>query len=284
MLYIGCPMWSQSVWKGTLFSSHTSSQTFLSQYASVFNSVEGNTTFYATPKPETIEMWASQIPESFQFTFKIHQSFTHECLLHCDTDQILEWLELFSALKNNIGSFIFQLPKRFSPADAERLFLHLEQFSNFKLSVEVRHPDFFDKGQHEIAFNRTLRDLGVERVIMDTRGVFAAKPESEAIIDAQQKKPRLPVHAVATTNSPIVRFVGHPDLTTNRDIYAPWLKKVSQWLSEGKTPYLFFHTPDNQFAPQLCRQFLQDLKVDHPILALWEGEKEHQMQGDLFSF
>ncbi len=50
MLYIGCPQWSSNAWKGNLFSSQCKNADMLSQYAQHFNSVEGNTSFYADPR------------------------------------------------------------------------------------------------------------------------------------------------------------------------------------------------------------------------------------------
>jgi hypothetical protein len=44
---LGCPMWSNQQWVGELFTSNAKPADFLRQYSSVFNTVEGNTTFYA---------------------------------------------------------------------------------------------------------------------------------------------------------------------------------------------------------------------------------------------
>ena len=49
MLYLGCPLWANPHWRGSLYPQGTSSSDFLAHYAAVFNSVEGNTSFYADP-------------------------------------------------------------------------------------------------------------------------------------------------------------------------------------------------------------------------------------------
>ena len=54
MLYIGCPQWSSNAWKGNLFSRQCKNADMLSEYAQHFNSVEGNTSFYADPSPDTV--------------------------------------------------------------------------------------------------------------------------------------------------------------------------------------------------------------------------------------
>ncbi len=40
---------------------------YLNQYASVFNTVVGNTTFYAVPPEETVQRWLAATPDDFQF-------------------------------------------------------------------------------------------------------------------------------------------------------------------------------------------------------------------------
>ncbi|KOO10648.1 hypothetical protein AKJ18_33160, partial [Vibrio xuii] len=92
---------------------------------------------------------------------------------------------------------------------------------NFPIGVEVRHLEFFAKGDAEKALNHWLIEKGYDRIIMDSRPVFAAKPENEAIIDAQMKKPKVPVHAIATAANPMIRFIGHPEESKNYDFLAP---------------------------------------------------------------
>ena len=53
------------------------SKTHLEYYASLFNSVEINRTFYTLPRPSTIEKWAAQVPEDFRFTMKLWREITH---------------------------------------------------------------------------------------------------------------------------------------------------------------------------------------------------------------
>lgn len=97
---------------------------------------------------------------------------------------------------------------------------------------------FFSKGEEERALNQWLVENNIDRIIMDSRPVFAAKPDNEAIIDAQMKKPRVPVHAIATASHPLIRFIGHPEEQQNYEFFKPWLSKLPQWIAEGKQPYV----------------------------------------------
>lgn len=87
-------------------------------------------------------------------------------------------------------------------------------------------------------------------LILDSRPVHAAVPHSEAIIDAQKKKPKVPVHAIVTAKNPMVRFIGSDNMAQNQAFFGAWLKKLPQWTG-ATTPYLFLHTPDIAQALEL---------------------------------
>ena len=49
----------------------------LTYYASLFNRVEINTSFYKLPRISTVIKWADSVPPTFQFTFKLSKAITH---------------------------------------------------------------------------------------------------------------------------------------------------------------------------------------------------------------
>ena len=65
---------------------------------------------------------------------------------------------------------------------------------------------------------------------------------------------------------PQVRFIGRPELEANDPYLLPWIAKVAGWIEEGRTPYVFLHTPDNHRAPELARRFHQQLSERLPGL------------------
>ena len=100
-------------------------------------------------------------------------------------------------------------------------------------------------------------------LILDSRPVHAAVPHSEAIVDAQRKKPKVPVHAIVTASNPMVRFIGSDDMAQNQAFFAAWLKKLSEWTTTT-TPYLFLHTPDIAQALELVNALWHDLQIALP--------------------
>jgi len=134
------------------------------------------------------------------------------------------------------------------------------------LAVEVRHPEFFAKGDAERLLNRFLMERGVERICLDSRALFSCTSRDPAVLHAQSKKPRVPPRPAAFTQTPQVRFIGRPELQANDPYLKPWVEKVADWIEEGRTPYVFLHTPDNHLAPELARRFHQQLTERLPGL------------------
>lgn len=286
MYYLGCPAWAHAPWQGSLYAKNSRSADFLAQYCRFFNAVEGNTTFYANPALDTITRWLEQSTSDFRFNLKVPKAISHQ---QGGLQLLTQWLALISPLRARIGFVHLQLPQRFGPQQLLELSPLLELIrAQHACAVEIRHPAFFDKAEHEQALHQMLRFHQCERLSFDSRSLFAVPATTSALVDAQRKKPRLPVHAVALTTAPVFRFIGTDELEHNRPFYQPWLKKMLQWLAEGKTPYAFFHTPDNTLAPQLARQFAADLVQlggpSHPILSPWPGELQQAAETQLTLF
>ncbi|GAA0853460.1 DUF72 domain-containing protein [Aliiglaciecola litoralis] len=267
-LKFGCPMWSHPKWFGTLVPSTTPKASGLNAYARFFNSVEGNTSFYQLPNESSVQNWREQVPADFSFTFKFPREISHAADINSQVELLRSSYQRFGMFEEQLGCLMLQLPPGFSARRAKELEHFVGQLpKEFHYAIEMRHLDWFDKGQNERWLNRLLESHGVNRVILDTRGLFACKtPQDTLVMEVQTKKPKLPTHAVATSNRPIVRFVGHPTLAKNREFLAPWVDKIAQWLAQDLQPYVFFHMPDNAQAPWLAALFFEELKIAHPEL------------------
>lgn len=266
-LYSGCPSWADRAWLDGLFPASARAEDFLALYARVFNAVEGNTTFYASPAPAAVARWREQVPADFRFCFKLPREISHELRLRGAERPLREFLRLMSPLEERLGPTMIQLPAAFGPADLPVLDAFLAGLpADCRFAVEIRHPAFFDKADGERALMHCLRRHCVERVCFDSRALFSATPVDEAVVEAQQRKPRLPVHPLAVTDTPLVRFIGHPQLSRNGDFLAPWEQKLEQWLAEGRRPYFFCHMADNRHAPALARLFHRELRARCPQL------------------
>jgi uncharacterized protein YecE (DUF72 family) len=272
--YLGCPSWSENAWRDYLYPPAAKPADFLNLYAQVFNAVEGNTTFYASPAASTVQRWAEAMPGHFRFTAKFPREISHggdlrEQLIAAET-----FTQLLSPLGERVSPLWLQLSKSFTPQRLPELAGFIDGLQR-PLAVEVRHDDFFAKGDSERELNRLLLDRGVERICLDPRALFSCTSTEPSVLHAQSKKPRVPPRPAAFTQFPQVRFIGHPQLEANDLFLEPWVEKIALWIEEGRTPYIFLHTADNVLAAKLAQRFHTRLMLRLPgLLALPELYRE----------
>src|ERR1700712_55123 len=75
----------------------------LCYYASLFNSIEVNSSFYKIPQAQTIEKWVGMVPDGFRFTFKLWKGITHEKNLIFNPDNISRFMNAISVVGNCKG-------------------------------------------------------------------------------------------------------------------------------------------------------------------------------------
>ncbi|WP_374324261.1 DUF72 domain-containing protein [Aquipseudomonas alcaligenes] len=278
--FLGCPSWNEPAWRGSFYPSDLRPADTLSHYAATFNAVEGNTTFYARPAPQTVQRWAEQMPEHFRFCAKLPRDISHAGDLREHFSATADFLKLLAPLGARVAPLWLQLPASFGPQRLAELLAWLDEFAERAIAVEVRHPAFFARGEEERLLNRQLQARGVERICLDSRALFACTSRDPAVLHAQAKKPRLPLRPTAFSTSPQLRFIGGPDLEANQVFLDPWLDKVADWIGQGLTPYVFLHTPDNHLAAAQALRFHAGLGERLPGLpALAQREPEVEQFG-----
>lgn len=280
--HIGTSQWYLEDWIGSFFTKDAGPADFLRQYATVFNSVEGGETFHKMPDKKTILEWAEQVPAEFKFCFRFPHEITHQKKLQDTEEEVLGFLELFSEIRNRLGPFHIQLGSGFSYLEMEKIEKLAEILpAHFRYALEVRHPDFFDKGRNEKHLTGLLASYGIDRVIFDTRKLHSiARPDS-AVELAKRENPRLPVRFNATGSHPFVRYMGANDVLNNESYLKEWAIITANWIREGKHPYIFLHTPDKQSAPALARFFHRELSrlIDLQEMPGWPVERKDQQLG-----
>jgi uncharacterized protein YecE (DUF72 family) len=282
--HLGCTGWSLKDWVGNFFTDDARPDHFLKQYSSVFNAVEGNTTFYNIPSKETLVKWKKATPDGFKFCFKLHRSITHEKRLNDVEDDVLAFIDSFEPIEERLGAFHIQLPPNFSADEFQRLEKVVSILpSTYHYAIEVRHADFFNHGRQEHRLNRLLKSYSIDRVIFDTRKLHAMKSEEPSVLEAKKKKPNLAVRFDNTAARPFVRFVGSNDPVGNEPYLKEWAIVVADWIREGLHPYVFIHTPDKVSQPKNARRFhqlLSDLVEIDPMPA-WPIDRQSK-QMNLF--
>mmetsp|Transcript_20847 Transcript_20847/g.34326 ORF Transcript_20847/g.34326 Transcript_20847/m.34326 type:complete len:303 (+) Transcript_20847:723-1631(+) len=110
--------------EGSFYPPECKSGQELQFYASEYNFVEINTTFYRIPKEQVFEEWKAKAPRpSFQFAIKAHRYFTHMKKLIVDDAFRAKWDEFYTKctiLGDHLGPILFQFPAHFQVAASSK--------------------------------------------------------------------------------------------------------------------------------------------------------------------
>ena len=148
-LHLGTIGWSYNFWRGKFYPNKTAPKEYLTYYASQFNTVEVDSTFYRIPTQQTVTNWKQQTPENFLFSLKFPQIITHiKKLKDCqyETEVFLNRVKL---LEEKLGPLLLQFPPNFSSAHLADLTVFLEKLpKQYRYVVEVRNkgwlnPEFY---------------------------------------------------------------------------------------------------------------------------------------------
>lgn len=285
MFRIGCAVWSYKGWVGDFYPAGSRANEFLRLYSRRLTTVEGNTTFYATPDQETVARWAADTPSGFEFCLKLPRELTHQGLLEPSISGALSFLEQMRGLGSRLGPIFAQLPPRYGPECLEDLTAFLGAWSqeNAELALEVRHPDWFTE-PYASQLTSLLEELGIGRVLLDSRPIYDTPEDVEMEILSERRKPKLPLQLNVTAPFSLIRFISHPQQELNQSFLQEWVSVVDAWLRQGTRVYFFVHCPQEARSPGNARYFQQMLEqhgVAVPPLP-WDSVGESPTQLSLF--
>jgi uncharacterized protein YecE (DUF72 family) len=225
---IGCSGWNYASWSGTFYPPRLPARRWLEHYATVFDTVEVNATFYRLARPEAVANWVAQTPDAFMFAAKASRYLTHMKRL-TDMDQgVGRYYDSIAPLVESpkLGPILWQLPDNFR-RDDDRLAFALEHLPPGRHAFELRHPSWFADPVYEL-----LRAHGAAFVIHDSKR-RAATPE------------------VLTADWTYLRF--HHGRRGRRGNYSEselreWAAKVRDLTVQGDV-YAYFNNDWETFAP-----------------------------------
>src|SRR5262245_17246576 len=140
---IGTSGFSYKEWKRIFYPADLPESRFLSYYATRFDAVEIDSTFYRMPTPKALEAWRDATPEPFRFAIKASQRITHRERLAVPSDSVGYLLGLLGELGPRLGVVLYQLPPFFRRDDA-RLDAFLATLPpSPKSALEFRHVSWF---------------------------------------------------------------------------------------------------------------------------------------------
>ena len=155
---IGCSGWNYPHWRERVYPKGVPQRRWLEHYATLFDTVEVNNTFYRLPKRESVATWVEQTPPDFLFAVKASRFLTHMKRLTDmgrGVERFYERIEPLAA-SPKMGPVLWQLPETFR-RDDERLAFALERLPPGRHCFEFRHPSWFSGDvyallrEHEVA-------------------------------------------------------------------------------------------------------------------------------------
>lgn len=241
--WIGCSGWNYRDWRGTFYPEGLPPRRWLAHYATQFDIVEVNTTFYRLPTRETVAGWVEQTPEQFRFAVKGSRYLTHMKRLRDMGPGLERFLERLEPLidAGRLGPLLWQLPPNFA-RDDERLADALDRLPPGRHAFEFRHPSWFTREVCEL---------------------LAA--HGAAFVQAHDARVELPQPPHPTP----WRFVRLHYGAQGRDgNYGPaelatWARRIGQWRRHGDV-YVFLNNDWQAFAPRNAARLRDALVHDAP--------------------
>jgi uncharacterized protein YecE (DUF72 family) len=167
-IHIGVGGWNYEPWRGVFYPEGLAQAKELAYAASHLTSIEINSTFYGSQKPESFRKWASTVPDGFVFSVKGPRFATNRRVLAEAGDSIKRFLDSgVLELGDRLGPLLWQFaPTKKFAADDFGKFLELlpakMDGKRIRHVVEVRHASFLAPD-----FVALVRSFGVPVVFTD---------------------------------------------------------------------------------------------------------------------
>ncbi len=215
----------------------------LSFYATQFNSIELNASFYRIFPTEQYNNWREMVPSSFKFFPKVVQNVSHLRRLNDMAYPALErFLEGTANFGTNLGTIFLQLHPNFGPRNWDRVVRLVEYWpKEFPLALEFRHADWFREITVANELYELLEEHNVANILVDTPGR------------------RDLLHMRLTNNEAFIRFVcaNHP---SDYKRLSDWVARLKLWRNMGLTKIDFFiHQNMKKDSPLLASYFIKEL-------------------------
>jgi uncharacterized protein YecE (DUF72 family) len=261
----------------------------LAYYAEHFPLVEVDSTYYSPPAEQTAALWAQRSPAGFLFNIKAYSLLTGHPTkvssiykdLRPETEKRnvyptdLEpkayeeiWERFLSSLSplveaKKLGALLFQFPPWFTIRRSNKQYLLevAKRCSPLRIAVELRHESWFN-GDNQDETLEFLRSHHLPFVSVDM---------------PQGHKSSIPPVLAATSDYSVVRFHGHSDKWTSKDIYekfgyryspkelkdwAPKLRKLADETGIGET-HVLMNNCYSDYAQTNAEDLLELLGHEH---------------------
>lgn len=267
-VFVGCAKWNKQDLKN-FYPKGIKDE--LEYYASQFNSIELNATFYQALGNAQFKNWRAKTPKDFKFFPKIPQVISHLKRLNNVKTLTDEFCNSLAEFEEKLGMVFLQMHANFKPKEFELLEKFIIEFpKGIPLAIELRNTEWFNTKAEADRVCKLFKKHKVTNIIVDTAGR------------------RDLLHMRLTTPIAFIRYVGanHESDYTRLD---PWIKRIAKWKKEGlKELYFFVHQNVEVESPALSAYFIDginkklELKLHVPVKPVITKTKTIKGQNSLF--
>ena len=198
----------------------------LTYYASIFNSIEINSSFYKIPKDVTVGKWAASVPEHFKFTFKLWKGITHNKGFNFKKEDVVAFFDSVNSVNEKKGTILIQFPPgvgieyRSQLEELLNCILESNPTQKWKIAVEFRNKSWYEEDVYDLL---TFHKATV--VVQDI-------PKSATPLINQK------------SDFVYLRFhgpTGNYRESYSDDFLEEYATLINEWKEEGKTVYVYFN-------------------------------------------
>src|SRR5688572_14820072 len=237
-LFVGTSGWVYKGWAGSFYPKEVPSREHLAFYASQFNTVEINASFYRLPAETMVKGWRERAPNGFIYAVKGSRFITHMKKLNVTRPSIEIFFKRARLLREHLGPILWQLPPNLH-FDLKRLDTFLGKLpKRFRYAVEFRHPSWINDETFQLLRKHKAAHVSLSSMAM-------------------------PLDLTITADFVYIRFHGLQggfahDYTGEE--LKPWAAHCRHALRDGLRVYAYFNNDANTRAPGNAKTLIEMIK------------------------
>jgi len=237
--HLGTIGFSYKDWNAVFYPDGMVPRDRLAYYSRIFSSVELDSTFYGTPRPEYVERWAAVTPLGFTICPKTPREITHDLRLIDAKKPMNTFVRTMRLLGDTLGAILIQLPPDYTFSHFHKLAVFLRNLpDDLRYAVEFRHTSW-----HTTATGQLLQNLRIAWVSTDYI--------------------HMPRRIYVTTDFIYIRWIGHHgkydlkdhervDLTPRLN---KWWTDIQSRIEDNFDIYGYFNNDFSGHSPATCNRF-----------------------------
>jgi len=166
---VGTSAFTAAGWENAFYPPGMKPADYLSYYATKFDTVEVDSTFYRTPSAATVNGWNRKTPDDFVFALKVPQLITHERVLEGCDSEFKEFVETADLLGPKLGPLLLQFGyfNKSAFKSLDEFLARLQPFlkklpKDHKYALEIRNKNWLVPKLFDL-----LREYGVAYTMID---------------------------------------------------------------------------------------------------------------------